>query len=67
MKKLINLVENLYIENKPILIWCQYIDSMEEIMSILKSKGIESSVICGYVDNVDREKIIDDFNWVTLL
>lgn len=62
MKKIIFLIKDLVKQEKKILVWCQYIDSISEIREHLIKIKINVKIITGVIPNSERELIIDEFN-----
>lgn len=58
----IKLTKKLVQENKQVLIWGIFVDTLEKIENELKNDGIKCAVIDGRISYKDREKIINDFN-----
>lgn len=57
----INLARNLVEQNKRVIIWCIFIDSIKSINELLKNEGIKSICIMGEVPLEERLSIIDGF------
>lgn len=62
IEELLSIIENIS-ENDSIVIWAQYIDEIEMIVSSLQEKFGYSSVVelYGKISNIDREKNIEKF------
>lgn len=61
INKCIELVKMLVNENKPVIIWCIFINSMNLIKDILVKLGIKVKVINGSVPLENRVTILEDF------
>lgn len=61
MKRCINLTKNLVSQNKKVIIWCIFTDSIKALNSKLNKLGIQSKYIMGEVQLDNRFKLIDDF------
>lgn len=57
----INKTSSLVNEDKIVIIWCIFIDTIDKISRVLKEKGYRVAVIYGSVSAEDRERIITDF------
>ena len=57
----INIAEKLYKENKPIIIWCIFIDSINNIKNELQKKGLKVSTISGKTEYEERNSILENF------
>jgi superfamily II DNA or RNA helicase len=60
-KKGINLVENLVNENKQVLVWGIFVNTLEKIKYDLMSRGISCDIISGSTSAEDRKYIITKF------
>lgn len=58
---LIKLARELVQENKNIIIWCIFIDSMKNIYQKLKNNGISCAIISGETEYEERISIINEF------
>lgn len=61
LNQLIKLSQKLVLEDKNIIIWCIFIDSMKNIYQKIKSNGISCAIISGETDYHERIKIINEF------
>lgn len=59
--KAIEVSDNLLKENKKIIIWCVFKDTMHKVWKDLSNKGYKVSQMSGDVDLNVREQTIDDF------
>ncbi len=57
----IETVKKLNSENKSIIIWCIFVDSIIRLSNKLKSLGISVGIIYGNTSFEERTKILDDF------
>lgn len=57
----VELAQRLVGEGKPLVIWCFFKKSMDNIVRLLSSKGIGVQTINGSTDQQDRERILDAF------
>ena len=53
--------EALVSENKKVIIWCIFTDSIERIERTLTSRGISAKSVYGKIDYKDRNQRIDEF------
>lgn len=60
-RRCVELVEGLADEGNPVIIWCIFRKSMEDLRRDLAGQGIEAHVICGDVILDDRTRVLDDF------
>lgn len=61
-KEAVNLIEKLVSENKPVLVWCIFIDTIAKLREDLREKRINTESITGGVSLDDRESIINRFS-----
>ena len=61
MKACIEEVSRLVSETKTVVIWCIFVDTMNNMKKILDNKGIHTRIINGEVDLSDRQTIINEF------
>lgn len=54
-------VEKLFEENKPVIIWCIFIDSILRLSSALESKGMIVGCIYGSIEFEQRQEILENF------
>ena len=57
----VDTVKNLVEKNKPVIIWCMFVDSIQSLSLELERKGIICKTIFGEVKLEDRDKILKDF------
>lgn len=57
----IELVEELVKEDKKVIVWGIFIDTLKKITDSLKSKGINVNLVYGGTDKLDRTKLINEF------
>lgn len=60
-RKCVEIVKTLVSENKPVIIWCIFIKSMNLLKNILTKIGIRVKVINGNVALENRINILNDF------
>lgn len=60
-QKCIDLIKKLISENKKVLLWCIFINTIHFFESALKSFGIKVGIIYGNVSPDERERILNDF------
>ena len=60
-KKCIQLVQNLYNANKPVIIWTLFRKSISNLRTLLNEIGIPSEEITGGTSMKDRKIILDKF------
>lgn len=51
----------LYNSNRPVIVWCIFVDSIRHIEKVLKSEGLRVGIIYGQVDNEERSIVLDKF------
>jgi len=61
IKESINLIEKLVKEGKKVIVWGIFIQTLNTISDFLNQRGISNKIICGSVEQKDRESIIYDF------
>ena len=57
----LKIAEKLVLESKVIVIWCIFVDTINNIYKDLTDKGFKVAVIYGDISSKDRENIILDF------
>ncbi len=57
----INLIKDLVRENKTVIIWCVFVDTIKDLKKRLDNLGIKAECIWGEVLLEDRTKIIESF------
>lgn len=57
----IEQTQKLFKENKPVIIWCIFVDSIFRLSSELESKGMTVGCIYGAIDSEDRDAILKAF------
>jgi hypothetical protein len=57
----IELAQNLHKENKPVIIWCIFVDSILRLSEELESKGMTVRCVYGNTDFEEREVVLKDF------
>ncbi|WP_321974033.1 DEAD/DEAH box helicase [Paratractidigestivibacter sp.] len=57
----VQLVHDLVCAGRPVIVWCIFRKSMDDLCRDLKARGIEASMIYGDVALEDRSQILDDF------
>jgi SNF2 family DNA or RNA helicase len=57
----INLVKGLIVQNKPVVVWCVFVKSIQNIASLLIKEGIKVKCVYGEIDVTDRQQILRDF------
>lgn len=60
-KKAIETSSNLIKQNKVIIIWCIFIDTMYKVKEELMRKGFRVAIVYGGVSAFEREQIITDY------
>jgi superfamily II DNA or RNA helicase len=61
-KKSTALLNLLLKNNRKTIVWCSYVNSILYLEKLLKLKGIKTHVIYGSTDQIERNRIIDEFN-----
>ena len=57
----INLVKGLVIQNKPVIIWCVFVKTIQNLAGLLEDIGIKVRRVYGDVELCERQQIITDF------
>lgn len=57
----IDKIQELVRDNKSVLVWGIFVDTLFKIKTELNALGISSNIICGSVPNAERQRIIEDF------
>lgn len=60
-RKCIDIIKSLVKNNKKVIVWSIFIDSIKSIQEILKKNGIEAAAIYGGVELEQREEILNSF------
>lgn len=60
-KSCIELVTSLVEQNKPVIIWCMFVNSIEQLSRDLEKLGICTRCIYGEVPLEDRQQILSEF------
>ena len=61
MESCINEVKNLVLQNKSVVIWCVFVDSINTLAERLESAGISVKCVYGEIPLEERAKLINDF------
>ena len=61
LRACIEKITQLISENKPIIVWCIFIDTMKHIKELLEKQNIKVMIINGEVELSERQEIIDGF------
>ncbi|WP_400202349.1 SNF2-related protein [Candidatus Methanarcanum hacksteinii] len=61
MKKCLEIVDGLIKENKNVIVWCIFKDSIRTISEKLRDMGISSEVVYGDIPVIDRHQILNKF------
>lgn len=59
----INLVENLVLEGKKVLVWGIFIDTLHKITKSLRERGIKTNLVYGGTDKLERVDLINNFRY----
>ncbi len=63
-EKGIELVEKLVSENKKVIVWAIFVDTMKKIQGRLIHDGVNTNLVYGGVSSIEeRQKLIDDFKY----
>lgn len=62
MEAFLKLVEKILLRNESVVVWLNFVSSIEKIRSFLNVNQIKNSVIYGITPQEEREEIIDSFN-----
>lgn len=57
----VKLVRDLALEGRPVIVWCIFRKSMDDLRSDLAAQGVEAHVVCGDVVLDDRARVLDNF------
>ena len=60
-RKCIDIIKSLVKNNKKVIVWSIFIDSIKSIQEILKKNGLEAAAIYGGVELEQREEILNSF------
>lgn len=60
-KKCVSTAMSLVSEQKPIIIWCMFVDSIRRIAEELENQGVKCKCVYGEVPLEERQQIINDF------
>ena len=60
-ERCVQLVDGMVKAGRPVIVWCIFRKSMQDIQKDLAARGIEAHVICGDVILDDRTRVLDDF------
>ena len=60
-RKCIDIISSLVNDNKKVIVWSIFIDSIKSIQKMLNEKGIRAAVIYGGIDLEQREEILKSF------
>jgi len=58
--------QKLFRENKPVIIWCIFVDSILRLASELESKGMTVGCIYGSIDSEERDEVLKAFKSGTI-
>lgn len=61
MERCINEVKNLVLQNKSVVIWCVFVDSINSLAAKLESAGISVKCVYGEIPLEERAQLINDF------
>ena len=57
----LKLIKNLQLENKKVIVWCIFVDSINKLEKNIKDLGIEVTTIYGSIDQDIREERLEKF------
>ena len=57
----INLIKGLTVQGKPVVVWCMFVKTINNLADILENEGIRVKCIYGEVELSNRQKILRDF------
>ena len=57
----VELASSLVKQNKPVIIWCMFVASIQNLSEALENMGIRTRCIYGEVPLEERQQILDDF------
>ena len=60
-ERCVELAASLAKQNKPVIIWCMFVNSIQNLSETLEEKGIRTRCIYGEVPLEERQKILSDF------
>jgi SNF2 family DNA or RNA helicase len=59
----INLINKLIDKKRKVLVWCEFIGSVQKLSALLEEKGIRYDLLTGSNSEYEvRKKVVDDFN-----
>lgn len=61
MQQCINLVQGLVFQDKPVIIWCIFVDTIKTITNKLMSVGIPTKAVYGEIELSERQNVISSF------
>lgn len=56
-----NLISDIVAEGRPVIVWCIFVRSINNLRRDLRGEGIAVEAICGSTPQDERRKILDDF------
>lgn len=59
--KTLDLIENIVNQNKPVVVWGIFVDTLNKLFEECKNRNISTRIITGSVPPKQREQIIKDF------
>lgn len=57
----LKLIKNLQLENKKVIVWCIFVDSIQKLEKSLKDSGVEVATIYGDIEQDEREHRLEKF------
>lgn len=57
----LNLINNLQLENKKVIVWCVFVDSILKLEKNLKKLGVEVTTIYGNIEQTERDERLENF------
>lgn len=57
----LNLVKGLVFQNKPVIIWCIFVKTIQNLSALFEAAGIRVKCIYGEVDLAERQGILESF------
>ena len=57
----INLINGLVLQKKPIVVWCIYVKTIQNLARLLKQEGVNAKCVFGEIPLEDRQTILQEF------
>lgn len=60
-KQCISLVQGLVLQSKPVIVWCIYVKTIQNLANLLSKEGINSKCVYGEIELEERQHILQEF------